>query len=146
VSTLRWRVIQAPDAPGSAGSANVALLDRLFVLPFYRRRRVARTTLLNCLVDISQVAAASGQAIHRVSVVIPSEPRLAPVHALLTGMAFTAFSTSAADLSGVWGAPPPGAGAAQRQFVELSLPFASVMPLLQAAHAAAEGVRPARGM
>ncbi len=121
---------------------NMALLDRLFVLPYYRRRRVARTTILNCLVDIIQQGSTPGVSIHRVSVVIPSEQRMAATHSLFTNLGFAPVGSSTVDITGMWGAAGGAAGGAARTFLELALPFASVLPLLQHAQASAEGVRP----
>ena len=140
VSTVRWRLVQTDAVAPGEGPTNVALLDRLYVLPYYRRRRVARTTVLNCLVDIYTAQSSQGLSVHRVSVIIPNEPRLASTHALLTGLGFTVVGSSGADLTGMWAAP--GGAGGGRQYLELALPFASVLPLLQAAQAAAEGVRP----
>ena len=131
---LRWRFLQLE------GGVLIALIDRLFVLKQYRRRRVARTLVLNALVDVHEAASKAGMpgAPGCVSVIIPQEPRLLPVAELLGGMGFTRRGVHAADPTGYW-----SAGADGREFVELALPFAQVVPLLTAAQAAREGVRPA---
>lgn len=134
VATLRWR----PCALDGLGAPPVALIDRLFVLTAYRRRHIARSCLLNCLVDILQMAAAGNLAFSRCSIVVPEEPRLVPVVQLVQGLGFVQHGARREqDPTGMWGAAPG------RAFVELALPVGNVMAVLQAARAANEGVRPA---
>ena len=136
VGTLRWRVLQLPDG------AYTALIDRLYVLKQYRRRRVARTLLLNALVDVHEMCARAGAApLQFVSVIVPQELRLLPVAELLKGLGFQRRAGHAADPTGFWAA----AGAAPRasgDFVELALPVGEILPLLTRAQAAREGVKP----
>jgi GNAT superfamily N-acetyltransferase len=100
VVTLRWRPVEAAvfDAPlgGVPVVGVVALIDRFFVMPFYRRRRYGRTSLLNCLVDILQNAAARSLPVSRVSVLLPEEPRLA--RKLLEPLATIIQNTAAKSL------------------------------------------------
>ena len=78
--------------------------------------------------------------LHRVCVVIPAEDRLVPVHNLFTNLGFVRFSQGSVDRSGMWGGAQ--AGQPQRQFVELALPYAGLLPLLMEAQKSGEGVKP----
>ena len=120
----------------------VALVDRLYVLKQYRRRRVARTLLLNALVDVHEQAARAGAPgpVQFVSVIVPQEQRLVALAELLKGMGFQARRAHTADPTGYWAAP--GGGAPGREYVERALPAAEIVPLLTRAQQAREGVRP----
>jgi hypothetical protein len=139
VSALRWRPLEINRGAAGGGAVVVALVDRLFVHDRYRRRRVARTTLLKCLVDVLQQSASSGIPFSRVSVVLPEEPRLIGAGSLFLGLGFQRVGGDPlpADPTGMWGDRPG------RTFVELALPVEMLLPLLNAAQAAQEGVRPA---
>jgi hypothetical protein len=149
VATLRWRLT-------TLGSDVVALVDRIYVIKLFRRRRVARTTMLNALVDMLDVDIKPGwgglaaiPSVQFVSVVLPQEERLKSFFDLLVGMGFAPRRTFPSDPTGQWeeppGAPardPPLPPAPARNFVEVSLAFGAVLPLLQRAHAEREGMRP----
>ena len=130
------------------GGEVTALVDRLFVVKQYRRRRVARTTMLNALVDVLEAGVKPGwgglaapPAIAYVSAVIPQEARLKPFYDMLVGMGFQPRRQFATDPTGQWEDPAKPADV-PRTFVEVSLPAAALMPLLQKAQADKEGMRP----
>ncbi len=147
MSTVRWRLAQF-------GGDTIALIDRIYVVKHYRKRRVARTTILNALVDMLDTRFKPGwaglavnPAVAFVSAVLPQEVRLKPFYDLLVGMGFIARRQFAADPTGQWeqpGALDPATGSppAPRNYVEVSLPFDAVQPLLEKARAAQEGMRP----
>jgi hypothetical protein len=141
VSCLRWRL-------AALAGDTVALIDRVFVVKGYRRRRVARTMMLNALVDVFEAVSKPGwgglaapPAIGWVCVVLPQDERLRGLYDLLVGMGFAPRRQFPADPTGQWeeaGVAP----AAPRVFVEVALALAAVMPLLQKAQADREGMRP----
>ena len=132
---LRWRPLHL-DA-GTPAACAVAAIDRLFVLPFYRRRRIARMLVLNALVDVlDQSSKMGGAGLSRVSVFLPEDARLVPVFHVLSKLGFRQGARLAADPSGVWGAAAEG-----RSFLEVALPMAEVVAVLHAAHEAGESVR-----
>jgi hypothetical protein len=132
---LRWRQL-ALDA-GTPAQCHVALIDRLFVLPYYRRRRIARMTVLNALVDVLDQGGKTGVSYSRVSVFLPEEQRILPMLNVLVGLGFQPFGAKRADdPTGMWGAQPG------RAFLEIALPAGNVVALLQAAAASNESVRP----
>ena len=131
---LRWRPLHV-DA-GTPAACVVAAIDRLFVLPYYRRRHIARMLVLNCLVDVLDQASKAGAAFSRVSVFLPEDARLVPVFHVLSKLGFRTGERRAADPTGVWGDVPAG-----RSFLEVALPMADVVAVLRAAHEAGESVR-----
>jgi GNAT superfamily N-acetyltransferase len=145
VGLVRWRPVDNLDAPTAAGSVAVALIDRVFVMPSYRRRRVGRVLMLQTLYDIASQSQARGLSISRISVLLPEEQRLIPVLQLLIGLGFKNAAKRSDDPSGMWSAAGAAgaAPAAPRSFVEMFLNLGDVMPLLQQAQANKESVRPA---
>ena len=134
-ATLRWRPLNVDMSTPSAST--VACIDRLFVLAFYRRRHIARMLVLNCLVDVLDQGPKSNVSFSRVSVFFPEDQRLLAIFNVFQQLGFRQVGAKRPDdPSGLWGSP------AGRSFVEMALPMAEVLQVLQAAHEAGETIKP----
>ncbi len=134
-ATLRWRPVNVDI--GTPSASTVACIDRLFVLPFYRRRHIARMLVLNCLVDLLDQGPKSNVSFSRVSVFFPEDHRLMNIFSVFNNLGFHQIGIKRPDdPSGFWGSQPG------RSFVEMALPMAEVLQVLQAAHEAGESVKP----
>lgn len=134
-ATLRWRPLNVDI--GTPAASTVACIDRLFVHPFYRRRHIARMLVLNCLVDVLDQGPKSNVSFSRVSVFFPEDQRLMSIFSVFNNLGFRQIGVKRPDdPSGFWGSQPG------RSFVEMALPMAEVLQVLQAAHEAGESIKP----
>lgn len=78
VSYARWRPMQLSAIDGPAAAGLIVIIDRFLVLPMYRKRKIGRSTLHKCVLDVVQTSKMLGVAdVQRVSMFVPRDPKCA---------------------------------------------------------------------